>query len=87
MDELGADVVAQPSQLRTLRRVRYAVNPQLVGRFFDNTFEAPSLILERTGDGEVRVLAQAVDPRAEDVLQATVPLPARGPGVSLPAEA
>lgn len=75
------------SQLRTLRRVRYAVNPQLVGRFFDNTFEAPSLILERGEDGEVRVLAQAEDPRAEDVLQATVPLPARDPGVSLPSVA
>ncbi|HZH18335.1 MAG TPA: nitrilase-related carbon-nitrogen hydrolase [Archangium sp.] len=109
MDELGADVVAQPSanawswdgpwafndpgesqlrreqwfneglfaQLRGLRRVRYAVNPQLVGGFFENTFEAPSLILERVGAGEVRVLAQATDPRAEDVLQATVPVPAR----------
>ena len=66
------------AQLRTLRRVRYAVNPQLGGGFFDHTFEAPSLILERVGPGEVRVLAQAADPRAEDVLQVTVPVPARG---------
>jgi predicted amidohydrolase len=65
------------SQLRELTRVRYAVNPQLVGGFFDNVFEAPSLILERTGPGEVRVVAQATDPRAEDVVHATVPLPTR----------
>jgi predicted amidohydrolase len=62
------------SQLASLRRVRYAVNPQLVGSFFDNSFEAPSLILERVGS-EARVLAQAEDPRAEAVLSATVPLP------------
>jgi predicted amidohydrolase len=64
------------AQLRSLSRVRYAVNPQLVGGFFDNVFEAPSLILERVGPGEVRVLAQAEDPRGEDVLHVTVPLPA-----------
>jgi predicted amidohydrolase len=64
------------SQLQTLARVRYAVNPQLAGGFFDNVFEAPSLILERVRPGEVRVLAQAADPRAEDVVHATVPLPA-----------
>jgi len=63
------------SQLRALTRVRYAVNPQLVGGFLDNVFEAPSLILERTGPGEVRVLAQSEDPRGEDVLHATVALP------------
>jgi predicted amidohydrolase len=62
-------------QLGELARVRYAVNPQLVGRFFDNSFEAPSLILERVGPGEVKVLAQAEDPRAEDVLHARVALP------------
>ncbi|MDY7229214.1 carbon-nitrogen hydrolase family protein [Hyalangium rubrum] len=62
------------SQLAGLERVRYAVNPQLVGSFFDNVFEAPSLIFERVGPGEVRVLAQARDPRAEDVLHVTVPL-------------
>lgn len=67
------------SQLRTLTRVRYVVNPQLVGGFFDNVFEAPSLILERVGPGEVRVLAQAADARAEDVVHATVPRPASPP--------
>lgn len=63
------------AQLRDLTRVRYAVNPQLVGGFLDNTFEAPSLILERPGPGEVRVLARSENPRGEDVLHATVPLP------------
>ncbi len=65
------------TQLRTLSRVRYAVNPQLVGGFFDNVFEAPSLILERVRPGEARVLVQSEDPRAEDVLHVTVPVPAR----------
>jgi predicted amidohydrolase len=67
------------TQLRALTRVRYAVNPQLVGGFFDNVFEAPSLILERPAPGEVRVLAQSENPRGEDVLHVTVPLPASPP--------
>jgi predicted amidohydrolase len=68
------------SQLGALQSVRYAVNPQLVGGFFENVFEAPSLIFERVRPGEVRVLAQARDPRAEDVLHVTVPLqPVPGP--------
>jgi predicted amidohydrolase len=62
------------TQLSALQRVRYAVNPQLVGSFFENVFEAPSLIFERAASGEVRVLAQAEDPRAEAILHATVPL-------------
>ncbi|QSQ19725.1 carbon-nitrogen hydrolase family protein [Pyxidicoccus parkwayensis] len=62
------------TQLKALTRVRYAVNPQLVGGFFDNVFEAPSLILERPAPGEVRVLAQSQTPRDEDVLHVTVPL-------------
>ncbi len=106
LDELGANIIAQPSanawpwdapwafndpgenqlrreqwfneglysQLASLRRVRYAVNPQLVGSFFENVFEAPSLIFERPMDGEVRVLAQAKDPRAEDILHVAVPV-------------
>ncbi|RKH20583.1 carbon-nitrogen hydrolase family protein [Corallococcus praedator] len=61
------------TQLRTLKRVRYAVNPQLTGGFFENTFEAPSLILERRGPDDVHVLAQSEDPRGEDVLHVTVP--------------
>lgn len=109
LDELGADIIAQPSanawawdapwafnapgetqlrreqwfneglysQLAALERVRYAVNPQLVGSFFENVFEAPSLIFERVRPGEVRVLAQAADPRAEDVLHVTAPLDLR----------
>lgn len=47
--------------------IRWVVNPQLVGQVLDNTFEAPSLILERTPDG-VAVRARAADPRAEDIL-------------------
>jgi len=66
------------SQLAALHRVRYAVNPQLVGSFFENVFEAPSLIFERVRAGEVRVLAQSMDPRTEDVLHVTVPLAALG---------
>ncbi|HEX8701914.1 MAG TPA: hypothetical protein VF815_24005, partial [Myxococcaceae bacterium] len=62
------------SQLGALQSARYAVNPQLVGGFFENVFEAPSLILERVRPGEVRVLARAQDPRAEEVLHVTVPL-------------
>jgi predicted amidohydrolase len=62
------------SQLGALQSVRYAVNPQLVGGFFENVFEAPSLILERVSPGTARVLAQAQDPRAEDVLHVTVPV-------------
>jgi predicted amidohydrolase len=65
------------AQLAALSRVRYAVNPQLVGSFFDNVFEAPSLILERVRPGAVRILAQAVDPRAEDLLHVTAPLAPR----------
>jgi len=61
--------------LRELSHVRYAVNPQLVGEVFDVGFEAPSLILERRPDGEVVVLAQAADPRKEDLLDVTVELP------------
>jgi predicted amidohydrolase len=62
------------SQLGALQSVRYAVNPQLVGSFFENVFEAPSLILERVHPGAVRVLAQAQDPRSEEVLHVTVPV-------------
>jgi len=62
------------SQLAALQRVRYAVNPQLVGTLFDTVFEAPSLIFERVRTGEVRILAQAVDPRAEDILHTTARL-------------
>jgi predicted amidohydrolase len=62
------------TQLAALRRVRYAVNPQLVGSFFENVFEAPSLIFERVRAGEVRILAQSADPRAEDILHATASL-------------
>ena len=59
------------AQLRSLRSVRWCVNPQLVGTVLDNVFEAPSLILERSGS-DVRVLARAADPRGEDVLHARV---------------
>lgn len=55
-------------QMRDLVNVRYAVNPQLVGTVLDNVFEAPSLILGPGG----QVLAEARDPRAEDVLHVRV---------------
>ncbi|MCI0571737.1 MAG: carbon-nitrogen hydrolase family protein, partial [Myxococcaceae bacterium] len=71
------------AQLRELTHVRYAVNPQLTGGFFDNAFEAPSLILERRGEGDVHVLAQATDPRGECVVQVTVP----HPGQAVPSRA
>ncbi|MCI0671692.1 MAG: carbon-nitrogen hydrolase family protein [Myxococcaceae bacterium] len=61
------------AQMRDLTHVRYAVNPQLVGGFLDNSFEAPSLILEQRGGRDVHVLAQSADPRAECVLHVTVP--------------
>lgn len=60
------------ASMRGLRNVRYAVNPQLVGRIFDVTFEAPSLILGRTPTGEVTVLARSADPTNEDVLDIVV---------------
>lgn len=60
------------ASMRGLRNVRYAVNPQLVGRLFDVAFEAPSLILERTPAGEVSVLARSPDPTNEDVLDVVV---------------
>ena len=60
--------------LASLHRVRYVVNPQLVGEVLDNTFEAPSLILERAEDG-VRVIAQAADHRAEEIVMTRVPVP------------
>jgi predicted amidohydrolase len=66
------------AQLSALQRVRYAVNPQLVGSFFENVFEAPSLIFERGASGAVRVLAQAHNPREEDLLHVTVPLESSG---------
>jgi hypothetical protein len=56
-----------PRQLAGLSSVRYVVNPQLVGKVLDSTFEAPSLILSRD-EGEVHVLARSEDPRGEDVL-------------------
>ena len=61
-------------QLASLERVRYVVNPQLVGDVLDNHFEAPSLILERTPGG-VEVIAQARDHRAEEIVMARVPAP------------
>lgn len=60
------------SQLGSLRSVRWVVNPQLVGRVLDNVFEGPSLILARSDDGRVETLAEAKDPRGEDVLHARV---------------
>jgi predicted amidohydrolase len=51
-------------EMRDLVGVRYAVNPQLVGRVLEHVFEAPSLVLGPGGE----VLAQAADPRAEEVL-------------------
>ncbi|MCP3163113.1 carbon-nitrogen hydrolase family protein [Myxococcus qinghaiensis] len=62
-----------PSQLPTMRRVRYTVTAQLVGDLLDNHFEAPSLILERTDEGRPRVLARSENPRDEDVLHVIVP--------------
>lgn len=60
------------SAMAGLDHVRFAVNPQLVGRLFDLTFEAPSLILERTTSGVVEVLARSDDPTGEDVLDVVV---------------
>lgn len=60
------------SAMAALRHVRYAVNPQLVGRLFDVNFEAPSLILERRPTGDVAVLARSADPTNEDVLDVVV---------------
>lgn len=60
--------------LAGLERVRYVVNPQLVGTVLDTTFEAPSLILERTSEG-VAVLAEAADYRTEEIIVARVPAP------------
>ncbi|MHB8247160.1 MAG: nitrilase-related carbon-nitrogen hydrolase [Acidimicrobiales bacterium] len=59
------------AQLGSLASVRWCVNPQLVGSVLDNTFEAPSLILERSGD-DVRVIARAADPRCEEIVHARV---------------
>jgi predicted amidohydrolase len=58
-------------QMRDLAHVRYAVNPQVVGRVLEHVFEAPSLILGPGGT----VLARAADPRAEEVLHVRVSLP------------
>lgn len=58
-----------PSELGRLRNVRWVVNPQLVGRVLDNSFEAPSLILSRQ-DTRVEVVARSEDWRAEDILHA-----------------
>lgn len=60
------------ASMSRLDHVRYAVNPQLVGRLFDVAFEAPSLILERTGSGAVAVLARSADPTNEDILDVVV---------------
>lgn len=54
--------------LERLTNVRYAVNPQLVGTVFEHHFEAPSLILERLPDGEVRVAARSENPYGEDLI-------------------
>jgi predicted amidohydrolase len=104
VDDLGAQVVAQPSanawswdapwafndegedllrcdqwfregmhdQLATLRSVRYVVNPQLVGAVLDAHFEAPSLIMERTEDGEVVTRARASSISEEEILRVVV---------------
>jgi hypothetical protein len=55
-------------QLKRCASIRYVVNPQLVGRMFEHRFEAPSLILERTPAGEVRVAARATSIDREEIL-------------------
>ena len=62
------------SSLGDLQHIRYAVNAQLVGQVLDNTFEAPSLVLERCGS-HVCELARSADPRGEDVLHVRVEQP------------
>jgi predicted amidohydrolase len=65
------------SQLSGFSAIRYAVNPQLVGDVLDNHFEAPSLILARTGDGPdsaPEILAEATTIDDEEVLHARVPV-------------
>lgn len=61
-------------QLPALRHVRYTVTAQLAGELFDQRFEAPSLIVERTSGGTTRVLARAEPSRADEVLHALVPV-------------
>ncbi|NLY93271.1 MAG: carbon-nitrogen hydrolase family protein [Myxococcales bacterium] len=59
------------AQLRRCRHVRYVVNPQLVGEMFEHRFEAPSLILSRSPEGEVRVEARAVSIDREEIVTLT----------------
>jgi len=61
------------AQLGTFEHVRYVVASHLAGGPLDADFEAPSHILERTAQGEVRVLAQARTLREDDVVHVTVP--------------
>jgi predicted amidohydrolase len=107
VDQLGAQIVAQPSanawswdapwafnepgedllrrdqwfregmhdQLASLHSVRYVVNPQIVGGVLDAHFEAPSLIMARTDEGGVQILARASSISEEEILRVVVPLP------------
>ncbi|AGC42832.1 hypothetical protein MYSTI_01484 [Myxococcus stipitatus DSM 14675] len=61
------------AELSAFRNVRYTVTAQLAGTMFEHTFEAPSLILERTEEGGAQVLARSERPGDEDLLHVTVP--------------
>jgi predicted amidohydrolase len=55
-------------QLERCANIRYVVNPQLVGEIFEHRFEAPSVILERTPGGELRVAARAESIDLEEIV-------------------
>ncbi|WP_342379288.1 carbon-nitrogen hydrolase family protein [Myxococcus stipitatus] len=61
------------AELSSFRNIRYTVTAQPAGTLFEHTFEAPSLILERTAEGSARVLARSEHPGDEDLLHVTVP--------------
>jgi predicted amidohydrolase len=64
------------AELGALTSVRHVVNPQLVGELFENRFSGPSVVLGRTPEGKVEVLASADSIDREEVVHAGVDLPA-----------
>lgn len=63
--------------MEKMKRVRYGVNPHLVGSILDAHFDGRSYILERAPSGEVRTVAEsarsAIAPETEEILCVTVP--------------
>jgi predicted amidohydrolase len=59
-------------QLQNRLHIRYGVNPMLVGQVWDVAFEGCSSLVEKTGDGNTKLLAQAENATSLEFVRATV---------------